>query len=637
MKQQMNIRKALLPAFAIFLLFQIFGTATGQADTSSINKLIEKSKSLIGTDSAACIRIALEAIEKSKAIQYHVGEGQAYKNIGMIFYRKGLYLETLENWNKALEAFAKGNDKGAQANMYSNIGAVYLNQGADAQALEYNLKSLKLAEEIGDTARMINALSNVASTYYNKKDPIALNYLLKVLPMIESTGDTYQYVVVTGNIGEVYYDLNEKTKALEFYNRSIKAAGQDFSSSFPLNGLGKLNLKEGKADLALDYHTRAMENAKKFDDNLELSRSYRNLANCYKAKGNMAMAIKYLDEAKSLAEKMDDVKPELKFLYESMSELYAAKGDYGNAYRYRTLYSSLKDSLYNIETKKQLNQLQFDFELSKKEAELSLKEERLKSERQARFGITLTLGVLLVGAIIIYRNYLQMAKINKILDKQKEEIESLLLNILPKEVAEELKLNGTSQPRQFEEVSVLFTDFVGFTNIADKVNADNLVEDLNECFIAFDGIIEKYGLEKIKTIGDSYMCAGNLPSSVPDHPYKIIKAAIEMKEFLIKWNHQRQLEGKPVWEVRMGVHTGPVVAGVVGKKKYAYDIWGSTVNIASRMESACLPGKVNISESTFEKVKDRFDCVYRGKLNAKNVGELDMYFVEAEKINPILN
>ena len=223
------------------------------------------------------------------------------------------------------------------------------------------------------------------------------------------------------------------------------------------------------------------------------------------------------------------------------------------------------------------------------------------------------MGLLLIIAFIIYRNSLQKSRINKILDKQKDQIEHLLLNILPKEVAYELQTSGESKPRHFEEVSILFTDFKGFTSIADKLSPGELVEDLNECFIAFDSIIEKYNLEKIKTIGDSYMCAGNIPSPDPDHAYKIVKAAIEIKLFMEKHNVRRAEKGLQPWEIRIGLHIGPVVAGVVGKKKYAYDIWGSAVNIASRMESNGTPGRVNISAIMYESDKRSFSLQLQGK------------------------
>jgi class 3 adenylate cyclase len=163
-----------------------------------------------------------------------------------------------------------------------------------------------------------------------------------------------------------------------------------------------------------------------------------------------------------------------------------------------------------------------------------------------------------------------------------------------------------------------------------------IVSELNSCFVAFDEIVDKYNLEKIKTIGDSYMCAGGIPTPNRTHPIDMVKAGIEMVEHM-KWrNDQRIALGLQPWELRVGIHVGPVAAGVVGKKKYAYDIWGSTVNIASRMESNGAPGQVNISSGAYELIKDKFFCQHRGKIYAKNIGEIDMYFVEGEiKMTPI--
>ncbi len=215
---------------------------------------------------------------------------------------------------------------------------------------------------------------------------------------------------------------------------------------------------------------------------------------------------------------------------------------------------------------------------------------------------------------------------------RKGEIEGLLLNILPAEVAKELQVNGHATPRNYESVSVMFTDFKGFTSIAEKMSPQELVEELNTCFITFDNIIGKYNLEKIKTIGDSYMCAGGIPTPDKDHVINMIKASLEIKDYINQNNIKRGHAGLDPWYLRIGIHVGPLVAGVVGKKKYAYDIWGGTVNIASRMESNGEPGKVNISSATYDLIKDKYDCIYRGKISAKNIGEIDMYFVEGEAI-----
>jgi class 3 adenylate cyclase len=215
---------------------------------------------------------------------------------------------------------------------------------------------------------------------------------------------------------------------------------------------------------------------------------------------------------------------------------------------------------------------------------------------------------------------------------QKKEVEKLLLNILPAEVAHELKVTGAATPRYYESVTVLFTDFVAFTKIAEGLSPQKLVAELNNCFLAFDTIIEKHNLEKIKTIGDSYMCAGGIPVPNQSHAVDAILAALEIQEFIREMNESRLANGEAPWDVRIGVHTGPVVAGVVGRKKFAYDIWGDTVNIASRMESSGESGRVNISDATFAMVKDWFSCLYRGKVSAKNKGDVDMYFVDKEVV-----
>ena len=216
---------------------------------------------------------------------------------------------------------------------------------------------------------------------------------------------------------------------------------------------------------------------------------------------------------------------------------------------------------------------------------------------------------------------------SKEIEGQKVEIEGLLLNILPKEISEELKVNGKATARRHDEVSVMFTDMKGFTKAAEKMTPEELVNELDECFIHFDDIIGKYGLEKIKTIGDSYMSAGGVPRSDKFHAHKSVLAGLEIRELMAEWKRQREAKGKVPWVLRIGIHSGPVVAGVVGKRKFAYDIWGDTVNTASRMESSGEPGELNISGDTYELVKDCFECTHRGQVEAKNKGKIDMYFV----------
>ena len=211
---------------------------------------------------------------------------------------------------------------------------------------------------------------------------------------------------------------------------------------------------------------------------------------------------------------------------------------------------------------------------------------------------------------------------------EKEKSDELLLNILPYDIAMELKEKGSADAKKFENVTVLFTDFEGFSQIAEEMNAVDLVSEIDYCFKEFDRIIQKHNIEKIKTIGDAYMAVGGLPLTNDSHPVDIVNAAIEILEFMEDHKKRKLAESKPVFEIRIGIHSGNVVAGIVGFKKFAYDIWGDTVNVASRMESCGEIGKINISGTTYELVKDQFKCKYRGKIQAKNKGEIDMYFVE---------
>lgn len=237
-----------------------------------------------------------------------------------------------------------------------------------------------------------------------------------------------------------------------------------------------------------------------------------------------------------------------------------------------------------------------------------------------------------------YKSWLKSRKIEQQreeLSSDKEKIDRLLLNILPPPIAEELKEQGYVKPVFYNSATIVFTDFVGFTKISEKLTPDQLVKELDDAFSQFDRVMDKYGLEKLKTIGDSYMYAGGVPVVNNTHEIDAVLGALEIQSFLEKINKEKKSEGHPVFEIRIGINTGALMAGVVGKKKFVYDVWGDSVNLASRMESSGERGQVNISESTYVRIRDFFETEHRGQIMAKNKGVVDMYFVK--RIKPDLS
>ena len=266
----------------------------------------------------------------------------------------------------------------------------------------------------------------------------------------------------------------------------------------------------------------------------------------------------------------------------------------------------------------------------------------LKSQKTQKNYLLLFVGVLLLLAGVLFNLYKtkqrtakELALKTEIIIAEKKRSDELLLNILPLQTANELKANGKAIARDYEMVTVLFTDFKDFTVVSEKLTPKDLVDVIDMCYSEFDNIIEKYNIEKIKTIGDAYLCASgiahdDLPSVIDHNPSNVINAALEIIDYMSNMYNKRMAEGKPFFRIRIGIHSGPLVAGVVGRKKFAYDIWGDTVNTAARMEQNSEPGKVNVSSSTYSMVKNDYHFIHRGKIEAKNKGQIDMYFVEAK-------
>lgn len=315
--------------------------------------------------------------------------------------------------------------------------------------------------------------------------------------------------------------------------------------------------------------------------------------------------------------------PDLNLLaVERLQDLAVQQSDYRMAYQ----WSNEKATLMQAKSRRYADE-------QRKKHEAAQTELANQKNREMRIWLAALAGVLLLLSIFSYlrqrsnrRVRGELAEKNAMIEEKRRRSEQLLLNILPRAVAAELTVRNKVAARRYEHATVMFVDFVGFTRAAEQLDPEALVEELDHCFSRFDGIVGRYRIEKIKTVGDAYICASGL-SDRNEHPADMIRAALEMQAFLQKRQAELNAEGRPEFNARIGIHFGPVVAGVVGAKKFAYDIWGDTVNTAARMEEACEPGRVNVSGTAQAMVRDEFQWEYRGKVAAKNKAEMEMYYV----------
>ncbi|MCB2219018.1 MAG: tetratricopeptide repeat protein [Bacteroidetes bacterium] len=612
-------------------------------DTMRVNTLIELSKEYYVPPYEEALAYATEAKDLAEQIGFSSGLGYAYKSIGLVYYLQSKLVDALFNWEESLKVFQEINDLNGVSNMMNNIGAIYFTEGNDVKALDYYLKSLKIAESIKDTLRIATALVNLGAIYSSKENSqdMALNYYQQSIALSEILNDFDAIGASSVNIGEIYLAQGNDTAALHYFNKSMEAYRKTPTGNVPyaMIGIAKVYFQRGEYPEAIQFLNGAYRMAIESDKSIEQTQALIELGRIYKEKKEYKLAVEKLLEAEAIADTMK-MRKELKDTYEELSLAYSEMGEYKNAFKYNNLLVTIKDTIYNAVMDKNMQRQALMYDIEKQQGEIEvlakdkeLQEVNLKRQKTIRNATALTGVLLLLLAGGLFNRYKYVRRTSKIIANEKDRSDKLLLNILPEETAEELKEKGFATPKHYGKVSVLFTDFKGFTKIAEKLTPHDLVRELNQCFIEFDRIIDKYNLEKIKTIGDAYMCAGGIPVANDSNPVDIVHAALEIKEYMENLKKEREKKGKDYWELRIGVHTGPVIAGVVGKNKFAYDIWGDAVNTASRMESSGIPGQVNISGFTYEFIKDYFECTYRGKIEAKNKGEIDMYIVDSKKIN----
>lgn len=614
---------------------------------------------------------ALESYQKALATNELLnniqGQGNNYNNIGLVYYSIFDYARALEYYLKTLTIYEKTGDKSGMANTLGNIGNIYNELRDYPNAIVYYERAIKFSDESGNLQSMAGNMVNLGNVYTNLPDlPKALQYKLKALEINKKLGKKALIANNLGNIGNVYTEMGDSEQALKYHQQALDIyQGIDDKKGVAANysGIGDALFKQKKYAEAADFERKARDLAHQIGSLNTESEALESLSAIYEATNQFDSAYlnyqRYIvlkDSINNVEKQKEITRKSLTYEFKKTEELLKHQQQITDAkLKEQVLLAEQQQQqliikqnavelanqdkaiqyLAYLKTKTELDSKQNQLTLAEKEnvlqlsrvnlqeTQLQLKDNQLRWQETQKLIFLAGFGLVGLLSFFIYRNFRNQKISNRIISVEKKKSDDLLLNILPGEVAAELKETGRAMAKKFDAVTVLFTDFVDFTRVSERLSAEELVNELHHCFQAFDEIMEKHGLEKIKTIGDAYMAVAGLPVVQPDHAHRAARAALDIQQFM----QEKQRNDRNTFEIRIGMHSGPVVAGIVGVKKFAYDIWGDTVNTASRMESTSEPGKINLSGATYSLINGQFTCVHRGKVAAKNKGDVDMYFL----------
>ncbi len=554
-----------------------------------------------------------------------------YNNVGKQYAVRNDYKNALEYFRKA-ELQCEYINCDYKHIVYANLGIALHNTGNTKDGIGYLLLAASaLKKQKGQADQLAGLEHLIAEAYFSDED--IYNALTHVNEAIRLARETKQKEVLArsySTAADVYYRLYDFENAYKSYKEYLT--------------LEESMRQQNQARQQRIEQQRAQLNAAESQIKYILARQY--------LKENELRAARYEAERLELKNKnleLDQQRKENELLYlsaqkdaneaqlrEKTFQILQARfeAQKAEAEKKELLIKGLRQQEHIALVQRQTDSVRVA-QLRQDQAFQQREQENFKRYAYGIGGLgLLTVLVMSLSWWFARRSSRRMKAKNREIEIQKNQIEEerhksdrLLLNILPGEVAQELRVHGYATPRFYERATVVFTDFLNFTSLSEKLSPEQLIDELDACFLGFDEICERHGLEKIKTIGDAYMCAGGLPVLNDTHPEDAVSAALEMMEWLQKRNETNP--SAVFTAMRVGVHTGPVIAGVIGKNKFAYDIWGDAVNLASRLEELGEPGRINISGATWEAVKHRFPCTYRGKKEVHNKGLVDMYFVNS--------
>ena len=575
-----NIKNSI--AICFFFLILIQSHAQNQKIADSLLLIYKKNKFLNDTIKMELLRnLSFNEVSNSalglKYADELIALSNSKKNYLYLYrgyYQKGNKQQFVGDLNKALDAFIKSVEAAikakynvGQGTAYMAIADVYSVMGNAVNAEIYYNKSILILRKTDNNIALASCLLNAGDEYLkNKKYDLALKYFNESITIFKKSNYKMGIAYNLGEIGKVYFNQGKINLAKKNINQSIQMLEElkDYYgiSDYLLN-LSDITIQQNHQKEALEYAKRSLELAQKYGLKDQVSQSNLKLSELYQKAGNSSESFKH----------------------------------YKNHIAYRDSVTNLKaiQQMADLRTNHEVSQKQIEVDLLEKDSEI--KQLKVKRQKNIIYATAISTFLILLLAIGLFRRYQFIKKTKSIIEEEKNRSDNLLLNILPEQTANELKQNGKVLAKKIESVTVLFTDFKGFTQYAENLSPEKLVESVDYYFSKFDAIMQKYELEKIKTVGDAYMCAAGLPFVTTDHAYKMVLAAQEIICF-VDDSLKMKTENETRFEIRVGINSGPVVAGVVGTKKFAYDIWGDTVNIASRMEYCSEPGKINISQNT---------------------------------------
>ncbi len=591
------------------------------------------------------VQQSFENVEKARTLYIQAGDSvsiaECYITESAAFYINADYVKAIETAEIALKIGLATKTSGIIDGAYISLANVYNTTGNHTQAQQCYFNALKMAEKEGNIQYQSAIISNLANSLIQlKKYNQAIEYVEKGITWCKVQNDSPGLQYNYGLLAEIYAIQKRYPEAIIQYHASLQhgiESNIEIGECENYTGLSNAFIQLSNYDSAYFYIKKAITLNASVKSTLLDVQIYIRMATLLKNAPNALLqkmgvrpekryevAIENINKCLAILK----VSGELNYQSEALlllSELYEKSGNTKASYDSYKQYTIIKDSILNKESSQSVANLQIQYETEKKEQQITLlnkdnelQTKELDKQKLVRNSFVAGFGVMLLfaGLFLFQRNKIT---------KEKTRSDGLLLNILPAEVAEELKSKGTADAKHYDNVTVLFTDFKSFTKISEQLSPQELVDELHTCFKGFDEIMAKYSIEKIKTIGDAYLAVSGLPQADEHHAEHVVRAALEIREFMHK---RRENLGAKTFEIRIGINSGSVVAGIVGVKKFAYDIWGDTVNTAARMEQNSEPGKINISETTYALVKEKFTCEYRGEIDAKNKGKLAMYFVE---------